>query len=268
MREIGAPSIPAPVSCTRSNRNVPGCTSPTAATGSGSPSGTVSRSVLIVMTPARSSIASAEFMSRLVMSCTICDRSAYSGGSLSLRSVWILISSGIDGKTSSTASRTISDRSSKPGQAIPLPAYASSWPVKCAARSPDAMILSSIPCMAESVGTACMARIALPKTLVNKLLKSCAIPPARSPTLSICWAFQRCSSARLCSVTSPSTPTAYCRRPLGSRAKLIRNATMRSDPSLRTWRLSSWQKGGSHSPDLARYWSLSITSSSSEVSRK
>ena len=140
-------------------------------------------------------MASEAFTIRFRSTCSICPGSACTRPSGSASCTLYSMSS----RSSRCSSRPISTinsfKSRILGCSICLRLNASNCRVSNAARSATRRICSQFPCTASVGLTRSSARSLFPLITVNKLLKSCATPPANRPSASIFCACRSCSSS-------------------------------------------------------------------------
>ena len=126
-----------------------------------------------------------------------------------------------DAARSCPISRTVAERSTGTVASSPRPAKTSICRVSSAARRDAVWICSTSGRTVDGGGSSARARSVLPRMAVRRLLKSCAMPPARIPRLSSFWAWsswrsrlRRSSSASLSAVMSLDEQTAETHAPL------------------------------------------------------
>ena len=189
----------------------------------------------MVRTPP-SGIASTALTTRLSTTCSICPGSALT-----------LARSGASSSTSVTSSPTrrwimscrpaaMALRSTISGLRICRRLTASRRPVSAAARSPARRIWVMSRRVGSSSAIPASTRSAMPLITVSRLLKSCATPPARRPTISIFCACCSCSSSWRCSVMSAAVPTRRYSSPASSYMWNARSRIQRTAPSGRMMR--------------------------------
>jgi len=183
----------------------------------------------LVITPFRSPIASEAFVIRFMMTWRSCVASPSTGGRSAAKRY--LTAARFETETSSRCdiSSTTLLRFRDSMTNFPLPEYASICRVSSAARCAATSIAWTDRRAGDSFGSSMSARPAFPRMATNRLLKSCAIPPARMPRLSsfcvccICWSIRRrSSSARRTSVISVTTQSRWWTWPFSSCSGTIR----------------------------------------------
>jgi hypothetical protein len=148
------------------------------------------------------------------MSCRIWAASPRTGGDGSSACTASSLPGGITDRNTGAISRTSSDRCRRPTTNCPRPEYASiCWHSPAAAPAADSTFRRQSA--AGPSGRCSRASPAFPRMVVSRLLKSCATPPAITPSDSSFCACSSCrstvrrpSSARWRSVTSMPMPAA------------------------------------------------------------
>ena len=184
--------MPCPVSLTVSRTYVPGVIGGLLFA---SESSTTTFCVRTVSFPP-SGIASRAFTARFMITCSIWPGSALTGLTWGPGKKENSMCSPIRRGSIFPMSEMTTFRSSKRGCKTCMRLNASNWRVMDAARLDAFCICSALRRCIGSPGSYSSKSSAFPRITVNRLLKSCATPPARRPTASIlCACRSRCSSS-------------------------------------------------------------------------